>query len=421
MNKPRTRIGWLTIALPLLVLFAVQACGGSMETPAAPESQGVYDSQEQVAKVESGGAPHKAGGEAYAFNDEQTGYETGFSQGLSPSKGAPLPAPPPPQQVQAVKAGGYELQAKGGKSAPEVVYTGYLKLQVRRMLEAVDAITALTEKRGGYVESLTPSAIVVRVPGADFETVLKEFAAIGEVLDQRVKAVDVSQEFTDLGARLAVAQEARNRLLALLERTKDVKERLQLVQEIKRLSEQIESIDSTLATLRNLVDFYTISIDLVPLVAENARVGEPSPFGWISALIPSTTTLGKGKGDFELTPPSDFVVFDEDKEYRAQAADTSILRCAKIDNEPRGDNLFWADAVDREMLGRGEKVVEKKTTGTVAYRIYKNDDLKPRYYLVGLAVAGDDLFVLEVFFPNEAAYKQHHAAVVQALATFKAK
>jgi hypothetical protein len=36
-------------------------------------------------------------------------------------------------------------------------------------------------------------------------------------------------------------------------------------------------------------------------------------------------------------------------------------------------------------------------------------------------VAGDDVFVVEVFFPNEASYKQHHAAVVQALATFRAK
>jgi hypothetical protein len=398
-----------------LFVAATVGCGGASvgrdaAAPSAQEGQPGYSAQ--PAPVAAGSlAKISAGDDAYA---QQTGYEQGFGKGVSQAPRTPVASP-------AAKAGGYELEPKRSAKVPAVVYTGYLKLQVRRLMDALDAITSLTEKRGGYVESMTQTAIVVRVPGTDFTTMVEEFAKLGELLEHQVKAVDVSQQFTDLGARLAVAQEARGRLLALLERTKDVNERLQLVQEIKRLSEQIEGIDSTLATLKNLVEFFTVTIDLVPLVSETARVSEPSPFPWISALSAATTTLKEGRSDFELTLPPAFVLFDEDEPYRAQAADTAMLRVARIDNEPRGDATFWSDAVQREMQGRGEKLVESKAADPVAYRLYRNDDLKPRYYLVGVAAAGEDLFVIEVFLPNEDSYKRHHAAIASALTTFRPK
>lgn len=401
------------IGLVASFALATAGCGGSYAgRSATAPSQAAAAAEEYSSQSGSGVPLKKEPGDSDAYA-QQAGYEQGFGKGLSQ---APAPVAQP-----AAKAGGYDLEPKRSAKAPAVVYTGQLKLQVRRLMDALDAITMLTEKRGGYVESMTQTTIVVRVPGTDFEAMVEEFGKLGELLERQVKAVDVSQQFTDLGARLAVAREARSRLLALLERTKDLQERLQLVQEVKRLSEQIEGIDSTLATLKNLVEFFTVTIDLVPLVSETARVTEPSPFPWISKLSAATTTLTEGLGDFELTLPPDFVLFDEDEQYRAQAADTAIMRVARIDNEPRGDATFWSDAVQREMQGRGEKLVESKTAGHVTYRLYRNDDLRPRYYLVGVAVAGDDLFVIESFFPNEESYKRHHAAIAGALNTFRAK
>lgn len=401
----------LLVPVFALLVVATASCGGSYVGRAAGAPSQAAAPEEYSSLPGSSGLKKEAPGDSDAYA-QQAGYEQGFGKGLSQG----------PAQVArpAAKAGGYELEGKRA-TAPAVVYTGYLKLQVRRLMDALDAITALTEKRGGYVESMTQTTIVVRVPGTDFEAMVEQFGKLGELLERQVKAVDVSQQFTDLGARLAVAREARIRLLALLERTRDVQERLQLVQEIKRLSEQIEGIDSTLATLKNLVEFFTVTIDLEPLVSETARVTERSPFPWISRLSAATTTLTDGLGDFELTLPPDFVLFDEDKQYRAQAADTAIIRVARIDNEPRGDATFWSDAVQREMQGRGDKLVENKTAGGVAYRLYRNDDLKPRYYLVGVAVAAADLFVIEAFLPNEDSYKRHHAAISQSLTTFRAK
>jgi len=308
-----------------------------------------------------------------------------------------------------------------GLDRPLVVYLGYLKLRVKRLLEAVDAITRLTEEAGGYIESLSSQAVVVRIPADDFDKAMATFAALGDVLDRRVKALDVTAQFTDLRGRLAVAKEARERLLELLEHVQDVQERLRILQEVKRLTEQIESIESTLSTLQNLVDYFTITIELQPILATGAPVTHRSPFPWVRALTPHRGTIDDGRDDVRLRLPAGFVLFDEEDVWRAQAADTTTLRVGRVENEPRGGAEFWANAVTHEMDGRDEELVEDGTAGLVTYRVFRNKDVQPRTYLVGVHARGDELWVIEVFYPNEGAFERHHRAVVEALATFGVK
>src|SRR5262249_35122351 len=155
------------------------------------------------------------------------------------------------------------------------------------------------------------------------------------------------------------------------------------------------------SALENRVDYYTITITLVPIV-DNAPIVHLSPFPWIRSLDPYASTLFDGKSDILLAPPSGFVVFDHDTSYRAQSADTTILRAARTSNDPRGDEAFWAEAVERELDGRDEQLVDRGEAGQVVYRTFKNRDTDPRYYLIALKVDGEKLFVVEAFFPNEA-------------------
>jgi hypothetical protein len=98
-----------------------------------------------------------------------------------------------------------------------------------------------------------------------------------------------------------------------------------------------------------------------------------------------------------------------------------MLRGGTVENEPRGDAAFWADAVDHEMEGRDEERVAAGESGPVTYRVYRNKDLQPRWYLVGLRPDKDDVYVIEAFFPNEDAWKAHGDAVIKALGTFRVK
>ena len=300
-----------------------------------------------------------------------------------------------------------------------VVYQGFMRLRVKRLLEAADEIT---EKAGGYVESLQSALIIVRIPGVDFEGIMNMLAGVGKVLERRVKALDVTAQYTDLRGRLVVAERTRGRLLQLLERTEKAEERLQILQEIKRLTESIEGMKSTLASLQNLVDFFTITIELQPVLDTHGAIAHRSPFPWINNLQAHLTTIEDGKDDIAVNLPPGFVLFDDDDTYRAQASDTTVLRAGTLENEPRGDNVFWADAVQHEMDGREEELVEDGNVGNISYRVYRNQDVAPRYYLVGVCAPESDLeslYVFEVFYPNQAAFDRHHKAIAVALTSFE--
>jgi|GEM_PF-3740473 len=327
----------------------------------------------------------------------------------------------PRYKTTGMQAVGKKGEQDSREARAPVVYLGYLKLRVKRRLPAIDAITKLTEDAGGYIQSLQRRVVILRIPADDFDEVMKRFAGVGEVLQRQVKALDVSRQFTDLGARLNVFIRSRERLLKLLQTIKDVEERLRIVQEVKRLSERIESIESTLATLRNLVSYYTITIELKPVVAQRRRVVHRSPFVWVRRLQAHRTTIRKGNDHVKMTMPRGFVLFDEDDDWRAQAADTSILRAGKIANEPRGTAAFWMDAVAHELDGRDEAKQASGTSGGLHWAIFKNKDVRPRYWLVGVLEQGDELLVLEGFFPDEKAFKAHRDAVLKALPTFGGK
>lgn len=353
-------------------------------------------------------------------SDRRPAYDSPPSRPMPAAKssGGQSASYPPPQKPQSYSTPRQQPQAQGDSpklSEPMVVYLGYLHLRVKRLIEAIDAVTALAKQHGGYVETLAGRTMVIRVPAHDFEGVMAAFAGVGEVLDRRVKALDVSRQFTDTRARLEIAREARERLLHLLKTVTNVEERLQILEEVKRLTEQIETAESALATLRNLADFFTITIELEPVVAQTAGTAHRSPFAWVRALSPHAVTLERGKKRIDLKPPSGFVQFEDDDLWRAQAADTSMLRGAVVENEPKGDAEFWSRAIAHEMEGRDLEPVESVVLGVAHVRVWRSKDLRPNYYVVAVAPAGDDIGVIEAFLPNEAAWQSHRAALEQAL------
>jgi hypothetical protein len=415
-----------------LLATCTWGCGGAYYPGAAQAASYQSAPEADHAEAEEGAGGVAYGREEYRFSDDARIAEPAapapsvtasrpVSAKVSAKKAASAQYDAAKEQQQQQPSRPAAEKRKNELEQPLVVYTGWLRLRVKRLLDAVDEIERITAGKGGYIESRTRDVVIVRVPASDFDAVLDTFSRVGELLGRRVKALDVSEQFTDLGARLAVAREARTRLLKLLERVADVDERLQILQEVKRLSELIESYESTLATLQNLVDYFTITIELVPIMDDYAIDTHCSPFPWVRNLAAHRASIPDGRNEFALTLPAGFVLFDEDDSYRAQAADTTIIRGGVVDNEPLGDGAFWADAVNHELLGRAEIEEDHGVSGAMHYRVWRSDDVQPRCYLVAVAAREDDLYVIEVFYPNEQSFAAHHQAVVAALATFEVR
>lgn len=375
--------------LAALLAAALTACGG-----AAPRPAMMADAAERWIAVEE-----TAAGSA------------------SVSKAAPSPIYDKKSIAESSPIPDDEPDTKG-MAERQVVYLGFLRLRVRRLLDAVDALTERVAQAGGYVESLSKTVMVVRVPAGDFDAAMTRLAEVGEVIARRVKALDVTAQFLDIEGRLAVARETRDRLLGLLEQTPNTDERLRILQEIKRLTEQIESMESRLSTLRNLVDYYTITIELEPVAGGRRAQVHRSPFVWIRSLRAHDAALPP-TDDVKLAVPDGFVRLDEADGWEARAADTSALRVSEVDNEPAGDAPWWAAAVKHELEGRDEAIVAEGSAGGLSWLIAAEKDVQPRAWLVGVATHGDRLLVVEAFFPDTEALERHRKAVLAALDGFR--
>ena len=102
---------------------------------------------------------------------------------------------------------------------------------------------------------------------------------LGEVANKVIETYDVSDTLRDQETRLRLAERSRERLYQLLERSSDVKERLAILHEIKRLTEEIEQVRLSLELLKNQIALSRITVELIPRQPEGEprRAGIPFP------------------------------------------------------------------------------------------------------------------------------------------------
>ncbi len=306
-----------------------------------------------------------------------------------------------------------------GAAARSIVYLGYLRLEVARRVEAMQRIEALLSERKGFVERMAGNVVVLRVPAGDFEAAMNAFASVGKVLDRRIQALDVSAQFQDLEGRLLVSRRARERMLALLARTTNVDERLRLVAEIKRLSNTIEEIESTLASLRDLVAFQTITVELVARDQNGKGVWRRSAFPWVRALMPGRPGPRSPHDRVHLEKVEGFVTLRDSEPFTARAADSSVVTIARVPNEPAGDAAFWARAIAWELQGRGDEPVAEGKKGEVFWQVWRARDPRPWTWLLAVRVVGDEVWIFDAFVPDPQGWKRHEAALLEAAGRFE--
>ena len=116
-----------------------------------------------------------------------------------------------------------EGDGEGGEaSAPQpakprmVHYNGFLRLKVTSPEETLAAASKTAEAAGGYVESLSPTAVTLRVPVAALPRRLRRAHRLGDVLARSMTAQDVTEEFHAAELRLKTLRASRERLRAAL-------------------------------------------------------------------------------------------------------------------------------------------------------------------------------------------------------------
>jgi hypothetical protein len=177
----------------------------------------------------------------------------------------PPGAPPPPQEVQR-----------------DVVKTASMTITVSNTSEAADKAAVLVEDTDGRVDSrsedagsnrgLARTSVVLRVPVAKLDGLLRELKTLGKVQTAETTSEDVTAQRVDLDARIKALQTSVDRLLAIM---RDAKDSDALIKAEDALSERQAELDSLRAQRDRLGDRIDYSTVNVTFVAE--QTGGPAP------------------------------------------------------------------------------------------------------------------------------------------------
>jgi hypothetical protein len=154
-----------------------------------------------------------------------------------------------------------------------IVRTGDMSLVVEDVVGARDEIVQLAADFGGYVVSSRISGedpdktgwISIRVPDTKFDDALAELRELAvRVTSESTDSQDVTEEYTDLEARLRNAEATESQYLALLEKAEDVEDTLKIYESLSQVRSEIEQIEGRMQYLERITSMSLISISLRP-------------------------------------------------------------------------------------------------------------------------------------------------------------
>lgn len=169
-----------------------------------------------------------------------------------------------------------------------IIKTASLSLTVKDAEAALEAVKTTAAALGGFVSNSQSTrvaddrvrvSVTIRVPADKFDEALKQIKQAGiRVNTEKIGGQDVTEEYTDLGARLRNLEATERELLALMttvrERTNKAEEILAVQRELNNVRQQIEQIKGRMQYLDRSVALATITLDLVPEALEGP-VTEP--------------------------------------------------------------------------------------------------------------------------------------------------
>lgn len=171
----------------------------------------------------------------------------------------------------------------------KIIQSTSVDITVEQVGRDFQEIIRIAETAGGFVASSTFSNvddqqiadITIRVPSDKYQDVLAQIRGMGEVAQESSDANDVTEEYTDLQARLRTLEATEQRYLELLGEANEINEILQVQDRLDSVRGQIEQVQGRINLLEHLTDLATITVHLRP---ESAVVEAPADGGGVHPL-----------------------------------------------------------------------------------------------------------------------------------------
>lgn len=158
-----------------------------------------------------------------------------------------------------------------------IIRMAQMSLVIGDASEVIKKLGAFAQSKGGYitdsrqwrVDNQIRANVTIRVPAASLDATIDEARRLSiRVESETVGGQDVTEEFTDLTARVtnleAAERELRELLSTVRQRTQKAAEILEVYNELTRIRGEIEQAKGRMQYLSQMTAMSTLSIDLIP-------------------------------------------------------------------------------------------------------------------------------------------------------------
>jgi len=203
----------------------------------------------------------------------------------SAAKGAPAAIPAPGVGTTAERG----VPTIVTNPTRNLILTANVAMKTQDPWATADKARAIANGLGGDILAMSQTGqgenrsalITVRVPSDRFDEALRQLKLLdGEVVTSNVDAKDVTDQFTDLQARLVAKQAEEQRYLQLFPQAKTVDETLKIDAALGNVRVQIEQLQGQLNLIKNRTEFSTITMSIAPIVT----VPAPTTGAWDPAV-----------------------------------------------------------------------------------------------------------------------------------------
>ena len=179
----------------------------------------------------------------------------------------------------------------------KIIKEGEITFETSNAKETKEIISKSVSEFKGYIskdnvydyKDKVEYRVTIRVPADKFELLLDRISQSAKKLDSKnINALDVTEEFIDIEARIKTKKELESRYKELLKQANKVEEMLTIEREIGNLRTEIESIEGRLRYLSDKVSFSTLTVVFYEKTTSsfgfNSKIGQAVQNGWANLL-----------------------------------------------------------------------------------------------------------------------------------------
>ncbi|HBA48027.1 MAG TPA: DUF4349 domain-containing protein [Lachnospiraceae bacterium] len=196
----------------------------------------------------------------------------------------------------------------------KLIKTVELEVETKEFDQTMSSLETQIQDLGGYVESMDTyngssysgysvnrsAHLTVRIPGERLSDFLKTMADIGNIVRRYDNVEDVTLSYVDMESRRNTLRTEQSRLLEFLDKAETIEDIITIEQRLSEVRYQLESMESQLRTIDNLVDYSTVELSISE-VKELTPVEEPTVWERISeGFGESLLSIGHGTLEFGI-------------------------------------------------------------------------------------------------------------------------